>query len=201
MESIVLASKSIDRQKILHNARIPIEVLATDVDEEKYKEKFSDAIMLAKELAKAKALYAKNLLIKSDRDVFIIAADTLVELKGEIIGKAKTEQNAFNILKKLTGNIHSLITGIAITKTYTPKLISDYESTDVKFVKLTDNEIDNYLKSNEWQGRAGAYAITERASLFIEYIRGSFSNVIGLPLHKIFLIFKEHFKLNLLKYF
>ena len=183
MESIVLASKSIDRQKILHNARIPIEVLATDVDEEKYKEKFSDAIMLAKELAKAKALYAKNLLIKSDRDVFIIAADTLVELKGEIIGKAKTEQNAFNILKKLTGNIH------------------DYESTDVKFVKLTDNEIDNYLKSNEWQGRAGAYAITERASLFIEYIRGSFSNVIGLPLHKIFLIFKEHFKLNLLKYF
>jgi septum formation protein len=201
MENIILASKSIDRQKILHNARIPIEVLATDVDEEKYKEKFSDAIMLAKELAKAKALYAKNLLNKSDRDVFIIAADTLVELNGEIIGKAKTEQNAFNILKKLTGNLHSLITGIAVTKTFTPKLINDYESTDVKFVKLTDNEINNYLKSNEWQGRAGAYAITERASLFIEYIRGSFSNVIGLPLHKLFLIFKEHFKLNLLNYF
>ena len=88
-----------------------------------------------------------------------------------------------------------------MTKTYSSELISDYESTYVKFFNLTNNEIRNYLKSNEWQGRAGAYAITERASLFVEYIKGSFSNVIGLPLHKIFLIFKKHFKFNLLNYF
>jgi septum formation protein len=201
MENIILASKSIDRHKIFQNARIPFEILATNVDEDEYKNKFSDAIVLAKELAQAKALYAKKLLIKKKRDAFIIAADTLVDFNGEIIGKVDTKQEAFKVLKKLTGNIHSLITGIAITKTYKSKLISDYESTIVKFFNLTDDEINNYLESNEWQGRAGAYAITERASLFIEYIKGSFSNVIGLPMHKIFLILKEQFKLNLLNYF
>lgn len=157
-----------------------------------------DPIKLVKELAKAKALYIKTILSDKQRDAFIIAADTIIEFKGEVIGKARDEQMAIHILEKLRGNVHNLLTGIAITRSIDPKIIIDYESTVVKFLELSDKEIRAYIRSGDWKGRAGAYAITEKASLFIEYIQGSFSNVIGLPMHKIFLILKNEFNLNLL---
>ena len=199
MKSIILASKSIDRSKLFKDAKIPIEILGSDIVEENFKKKIEDPIKLVKELAKAKALYTKNLLSESKRDAFIVAADTIIEFNGEVIGKANDEQKALQILKRLTGNVHNLLTGIAITRSIDPKIVVDYESTVVKFLELSDKEIRCYLKSGDWKGRAGAYAITEKASLFIEYIQGSFSNVIGLPMHKIYLILKNHFNLNLLE--
>lgn len=199
LKNIILASKSIDRSKLFKDAKIPIEILGPDIDEEDFKKKIGDPIKLVKELAKAKALYTKNILLESKRDAFIVAADTIIEFNGDVIGKAKDEQKAFQILKRLTGNVHNLLTGIAITRSIDSKIVVDYESTIVKFLELSDKEIRCYLKSGDWKGRAGAYAITEKASLFIEYIQGSFSNVIGLPMHKIFLILKNHFNLNLLE--
>ncbi|MFX1322051.1 MAG: Maf family protein [Promethearchaeota archaeon] len=199
MKSIILASKSIDRSKLFKDAKIPIEILGSDIVEENFKKKIGEPIKLVKELAKAKALYTKNLLSESKRDAFIVAADTIIEFNGEVIGKANDEQKALQILKRLTGNVHNLLTGIAITRSIDPKIVVDYESTVVKFLELSDKEIRCYLKSGDWKGRAGAYAITEKASLFIEYIQGSFSNVIGLPMHKIYLILKNHFNLNLLE--
>ncbi|MFX0043963.1 MAG: Maf family protein, partial [Candidatus Hodarchaeota archaeon] len=199
MKNIVLASKSGDRGKLFKYAKIPIEILGPEIDEEVFKKKIKDPITLVKELAKAKVLYTKNILLESKRDVFIIAADTIIEFNGEVIGKAKDEQMALHILKRLTGNVHNLLTGIAITRSIDPKIVTDYESTAVKFLELTEKELMCYLKSGDWKGRAGAYAITEKASLFIEYIKGSFSNVIGLPMHKIYQILKNDFNLNLLE--
>ena len=103
------------------------------------------------------------------------------------------------ILKKLSGKSHNLITGIAITETTNPKIIIDYDRTSVKFLKLTDEDIVKYIKSGEWKGRAGAYSIREKASFFIESIQGSPSNVIGLPLHKIFKVLKKKFNFNILQ--
>ena len=198
---IVLASRSADRTQLLENIKLPFEVYITNIDENQYKTRFFNPIELVKQLAKAKALNAKDSLSKEGKKVIIIAADTVVELNGEIIGKAKNEENAFHILKKLAGKVHNLITGFAITETNNSKLIVEYDSTSVKFINLLDKEIWSYIKSGEWKGRAGAYSIREKASLFIEAIQGSSSNVIGLPMHKIFRILKNEFNYNLLKNF
>jgi len=198
MKSIVLASKSIDRQKILKRAKIPFEVLVTNLNEDIFKTEFPNPIELVEQLARAKALNAKDILAKDSKDAIIIAADTIVELNSEIIGKAEDKEHAFHILKKLVGNTHRLITGIAVTETYNPKIIINHDCSEVKFLKLSDDEIWGYLKTEEWKGRAGAYSIREKASLFIDSIQGSSSNVIGLPMNKLFEILKEEFDVNLL---
>ena len=199
MKTIVLASKSTDRNLLFERAKIPVEVLITNIDEDQYKAKISNSIELVKRLAEAKALNAKDSLINQGKDAIIIAADTIVELDNKIIGKAKNEAHAFEILKKLVDNTHNLITGFAITETNNPKIIIDHEITSVQFINISDNEIHDYLKSGEWKGRAGAYSIRERASLFIKSIQGSSSSVIGLPMHRIFEILKKEFNINLLQ--
>lgn len=198
LKKLILASKSIDRSEILRRAGITFEIFVTNIDEQKFKAKFPDADDLVKELAKAKALFARNEFLNTDLDVIIIAADTLVVLDGKVIGKAQNEEEAFKMIKKLSGRTHKLITGIAITETTNTKLIVDSDTTFVQFLKLSDEEIMRYIKTNEWKGRAGAYSIKDKASLFIKKINGSSSNVIGLPMHKLFEILRKEFKLNLI---
>ncbi|MEE9379425.1 MAG: Maf family protein [Candidatus Lokiarchaeia archaeon] len=200
MKKIILASKSIDRSEIFKRAGIPFEAFVTNINEEKFKTKFSNAVELVKELAKTKMLFTQNELEKKKIDAIIIAADTVVVLKGEIIGKAYNEEEAFKILKKLVGESHKLITGIAITEIQNPKIIIESDTTIVEFLHLSDEEIWQYIKSNEWKGRAGAYSIRDKASLFIRKINGSSSNVIGLPMHKLYEILKTEFGLNLIQF-
>jgi septum formation protein len=130
-------------------------------------------------------------------DAIIVAADTLVVLDGEIIGKAQNEDQAFQILKKLIGRTHDLITGIAITETTNSKIFIDSDITSVQFLELSEEEIRLYIKTQEWIGRAGAYSIRDKASLFINKIKGSSSNVIGFPIHKLYEILRKEFGLNL----
>jgi len=197
MKRIILASKSIDRSNILNRLNISFEILSTNINESDYKDQHSDPIDLVKELAKAKALKAKELLKGEEIGTIIIAADTIVELNGKIIGKAENEIDAFQILKSLANRSHNLITGIALTDVDDPKIVVDYDITVVTLLDLSDDDIRNYIKIEEWKGRAGAYSIMDRASLFIKEIRGSPSNVIGLPMQKIFKILKTEFNLNL----
>ncbi|MHA1350169.1 MAG: Maf family protein [Promethearchaeota archaeon] len=197
MKKIILASKSIDRSKIFKRLNISFEILNTNINESDYKVRYSDPLDLVKELAKAKVLKAKELLKSEEIGTVIIAADSIVEFNGKIIGKAQNEEEAFQILKALANRSHNLITGIALTRVGDSKIIIDYDTTSVTFIELSDDDIRNYVKIEEWKGRAGAYSIRDRASLFIEEIRGSPSNVIGLPMHKIFKILKTEFNLNL----
>ena len=199
MKKIVLASKSVDRSELFKRSKVPFEVLVTNIDEEKYKSEISDPIELIEKLAELKALNAKEKLANENEDIIIIAADTIVEFDGEIIGKAKNEQHAFQILEKLAGKAHELMTGIAITETSSSKIIIDHDRTTVSFKNLTEDEIRGYIKTGEWKGRAGAYSIRDKASLFINSIEGSSSNVIGLPMHVVFSILKNHFNINLLQ--
>lgn len=197
MKKIVLASKSIDRKKSLARLNIPFESIITDIDEGYYKRIISNPVELVKEIAKAKALKAKDLLKNKNIEAIIIAADTIVEFNGEIIGKAENKAQAFQILKSLINRSHNLITGVAITELNDPKIVVDYDCTIVTFLDISENEIRNYINTEEWKGRAGAYSIRDRASLFVKEIRGSPSNVIGLPMQKIFEILKKDFSLNL----
>ena len=197
MKKIILASKSSDRSELINRLNIPFEALNTNINENKYKKQISEPIELVKELAKVKALKAKNMLINEENGTVVIAADTIVELKGKIIGKAQNEAEAFQMLKGLANRSHNLITGIAITEIGDSKVLIDYDTTVVTLLDLSDQDIRNYIRIGEWKGRAGAYSSRDRASLFIKEIQGSPSNVIGLPMQKIFEILKKEFNLNL----
>jgi len=183
LKKIILATKSIDRKEIFERAQIPFIAISSDIDEAPYKEKFKDPVELVQILAKEKVLNIKRKKAEDFVEAIIIAADTIVEYKGEIMGKT-----------------HNLITGLAITQMNINKLILDYDITKVEFLPLSDDEILNYINSGEWKGRAGAYSLRERAGLFVRSVNGSYSNVLGLPMQKVYQILKESFKLNLLEY-
>ncbi|MBN1801334.1 MAG: septum formation protein Maf [Candidatus Lokiarchaeota archaeon] len=197
LEKIVLASASIDRRKILERSKVPFSVFATQVDEDAYKKEITNPIELIKTLARLKAITARETLKKRGEEAIIVAADTVIYHDGTIIGKASNEQEAFVILHQLMGTQHSLMTGIAITDTKTSKIVVDHDETLVTFSLISDNEIKEYLKLEEWKGRAGAYSLREAASLFVESIKGSPSNVLGLPMSKLRYILKKEFEINL----
>jgi septum formation protein len=198
MVKIVLASQSHDRKKMLKNLKIPFEIVVPSINEDSFKYKILDPYELVKNLAKAKALAVKEMLSKTSEEIIIIAADTIVQCDGEIIGKALDENQATNFLKKLSNRPHKLITGFAIAQLSKEIIITDFDCSIVKFADLSEEEIKLYVNSGEWKGRAGAYSIYDKASLLIENIDGSPSNVIGLPLRKIYRILKDIFKINLL---
>jgi len=197
LKKIILASKSIDRKELLKRVNIPFIAIHSDINEEQYKNKINDPFELVKRLAKEKALSVKMKINKKYPEAIIIAADTIVFYNQEIIGKAKNQREALDLLKELMGNTHQLITGIALMEVESNKIITAFEKTEVTFLSLSNEEIWNYIKTQEWIGRAGAYSLRERASLFIDSIQGSYSNVLGLPINKIYQILKEEFKLNL----
>jgi MAF protein len=199
MKKIILASRSIDRSELLKRALIPFEIMVPNIDEEYYKKTIFNPRELVQELAKAKALNVKERLLQNNFDALIIAADTTLEFNGSILGKAINKEQAFQTLKKLSNHSHILITGFAVTELTNPKIICDYDETIVHVSQITDIEIHQYLEIDEWKGRAGAYSIRDKAALFINSIEGSVSNVIGLPLNKLFRTIKTEFNLNLLE--
>ena len=200
MKKIIVASKSCDRSELFNRLNIPFKVIITHINEDIYKERISEPIELVKQLAKVKVLKAKEMLGNNEKGTVIIAADTIVELNGEIIGKAQNEAEAFKMLKSLVNSSHNLISGIAIAEIGNKKVIVDYDITVVTILDLSDDDIWDYIRIGEWKGRAGAYSSRDRASLFIKEIQGSPSNVIGSPMQKIFEILKKEFNLNLFEY-
>ncbi len=197
MKKIILASRSVDRRELFEKIRIPVEIIITNVDEDEYKDQNLDPFELVMKLSEIKALKAKKKLMKRSDNAIVIAADTIIEYNGKIIGKATNKEHAFEILKTLNNSTHNLISGIAITQNNNDKILKDFDQTKVTFMKLSDDEIQKYIDTGEWEGRAGAYSIKDKASIFIKSINGSPSNVVGLPMHKIFNILKYEFNLNL----
>jgi len=184
MNRIVLASASPRRKALLEQAGIPHVVIPGDFDEESVKPDGPPEEYVVK-LARIKA----ERVAKDLESGLIIGADTIVVLDGLVFGKPGDGAEAFEMLKKLSGKTHSVITGIAlISKSANAGGISlrtDYEITRVKFANLTDDEINSYISTGEPFGKAGAYAIQGRGELFAEEIYGSYSNVVGLPLFKL----------------
>ncbi len=185
---LILASKSRDRKKLFERAQIPIEIIPSDFDEKSIHE--SDPKELVKKIAIAKA---KKVLKKWNDDlgnrsnpVIIIAADTMVSLEGNLIGKAQNKEQAFQILTQLSGKKHELLTGVALIHSITKQIRTFMDISIVQFQMLTSSEIQRYLdSSDEYIGRAGAYSLYDRASLFIDFVEGSPTNVLGLPMAKL----------------
>lgn len=130
-------------------------------------------------------------VVKDHPSDTVIAADTMVVLKGRILGKPKDEAAARAMLKLLSGNVHQVYTGYTVISG--KKYYCGHECTSVEFYTLSPAEIDSYVATGEPMDKAGAYGIQGRGSLFVKRINGDFYNVMGLPVAKIHRIL-EHFK-------
>lgn len=117
-------------------------------------------------------------------DDLVLGADTIVCLDGEIFGKPADEQDAIRMLRALSGREHWVYTGVCIRSS--TRRITDVGKTRVTFVKLTEEEIQEYTQSGEPRDKAGAYAIQGRASKFVSGIQGCYSNVVGLPVSLVY---------------
>jgi septum formation protein len=120
--------------------------------------------------------------------LWAIGADTLVSLDDVAFGKPADESDARSMLAALSGKTHTVSSGICVLDRRSGELHSAISETHVHFATLSDEEVDAYVATGEWQGAAGAYRIQERAAFFVEWLEGSFSGVVGLPLHEFYAI-------------
>ena len=174
---LVLASKSPRRSEILKNAGIDFTVRVADADETiPDGTKPCDAVVF---LAARKAMAVERV-----DDETVLGADTVVVLDDKILGKPKDREDAFNMIKMLSGRVHSVFTGVCaigdgISLTFA-------EETKVEFYPLSDDEINEYIDTDEPYDKAGAYGIQGLASKFISGIQGDYFNVVGLPISSVY---------------
>ena len=175
MRNICLASSSPRRQQILKEMGLDF-VIRHPME---FKEKLSgldpEALVCHNALGKAKEVAEKY------KDSIIIGCDTIVTFNNEILGKPLTPDNARVMLMKLRGNYHSVFSGLAVIDMQKNRELVGYDKTEVKFKDLSEREINEYVESGEPLDKAGAYGIQECGGVFVESIKGSLSNVVGLP--------------------
>lgn len=184
LKKLVLASASPRRVELLQQAGIePDRLSPTDIDETPLKAEHPRS--LAKRLARMKAEKALERLKKDGeaRECFVLAADTVVALGRRILPKAGSVDQASNSLRLLSGRSHRVYTGVCL---FTPegKRRHTLVETRVRFKRLSREELESYLASGEWRGKAGGYAIQGLAGAFVIKLVGSYTNVVGLPLYQ-----------------
>ncbi len=171
---LVLGSASPRRLELLAQIGVvPDVVRPADIDETPLKSELP--------LTYARRLAANKVgAISLSKDEIVLCADTVVAVGRRILGKPENATQAVEYLNLLSGRRHRVITAIAIKSD--DRLLEKQVTTAVKFKHLSDPELSAYIRSNEWQGKAGGYAIQGIAAAFIPWINGSYSNVVGLPL-------------------
>lgn len=185
MTQLILASASPRRKEILERAGISFTIMQPDEKESNFSN--LSVSKLVKALAKEKA---QNVVNKIDRDCLVLGADTLVYLKGKILGKPSSIQDAYAMLESLSGRTHTVISGVCLlTKEGFERVFT--VKTKVKFMKLSKKDIEDYIATKEPFDKAGGYGIQGYASKFIKKIKGDYYNVMGLPLSSVYSVIKE----------
>lgn len=176
-KKFILASASPRRLQLLEQIGIvPDEVVSADIDESCGKHEEPRIYVLRMASSKARSVADKY---SGDT---ILAADTIVVCGRRILAKTDDEKTAVKYLQMLSGRRHRVYTAICVInggKEYTDMVVSR-----VKMARLHDKDIDNYIKTGQWHGKAGGYAIQGCAGAFVEWINGSYSNIVGLPLYQ-----------------
>lgn len=186
MEKIVLVSASPRRRELLEQIGIKFDIVVSNEPEDEIDKSLSPENYTS-ELALMKACnVAKKLTGTKRKDSLIIAADTVVYSDGKILGKPKDSDDAFRILKSLSGKAHEVYTGICVMRLTDGYATSKSIKTTVKFKELTDKTIKAYIKTGEPADKAGAYGIQGRGAVLVEEICGDYFNVVGLPLSALY---------------
>jgi septum formation protein len=180
---LILASKSPRRKELLSKAGFEY-----TIESKNTKEVIDDSLTVYQNvmnvsLEKALAVFENN------KDSVVLGCDTIVVFENKIYGKPKDKEDAFLTLKKLSGNTHKVISGVAVI---TPnKRIQYYCESFVTFKKLSDKEILDYIETNEPMDKAGSYAIQGLGAKLIDHYTGSFNNIVGLPIEEVSKTLKE----------
>lgn len=188
-KSIILASGSPRRKELLLQIGIVPEIIVSHVEEKITSDVPAEVVM---SLAEQKAVdVAKNM----PEGKVILGSDTVVAADGKILGKPKSHEEAYKMIRSLVGRSHQVYTGVCIVKRGAADgkdtVVSFYDETDVQVSGMTEAEIREYADSEEPMDKAGAYAVQGFFARYIEGLRGSYANVMGLPVHLVYRKLKE----------
>ncbi|MFG6116414.1 Maf family protein [Halobacillus sp. MO56] len=172
-KSLVLGSASPRRKSLLELAGFQFAVRTSDADESLVK--INDPEMLVQKLAQVKAEQ-----IATTENEVLVTADTVVSFAGHVLGKPETRKEAIETLQLLSGNSHSVHTGVMIRGYNQSKIFS--VKTDVEFMELTETDINRYVDTGDPFDKAGSYGIQTKGALLVKGIRGDYYNVVGLPI-------------------
>ena len=184
---LYLASRSPRRRELLHQIGIDFDTVVfrdgmrADLETDETPLVNEDPVVYVERIARAKALHGLKIVEERRLPMRpVLSADTTLEFEGEIIGKPTDMADATRILKRLSGQTHRVLTGVAINHLgHIEYLLS---TSEVRFRVIDDEEIRHYVMSGEPMDKAGAYGIQGRAGLFVAHIAGSYSGIMGLPL-------------------
>lgn len=172
---LILASKSPRRKYLLEQAGLEFSIIPSEVDEDSIP--LSEPFDYVKTLAEIKA----EDIAKNHPDNWVLGADTIVLIDGEILGKPRSKDDALKMLQKLNGKTHQVYTGFSLINKNRDRKISNTITTDVLFKELSDHEIEWYINTPEPFDKAGSYAIQGLGTFLVKSIKGSYTNVVGLP--------------------
>lgn len=174
---LILASSSPRRSQLLSGAGYRFDAIAPTIPEPD-----NALIKLSpSQQAESLAYFKARAVADAGPKALVLGADTIVAIGEQVLGKPADRQDAERMLRALSGSRHQVITGLAMLRPDGHRLIAS-DTTYVTMRPMTDREIQDYLDSGEWIGKAGAYAIQETADRFIDRVEGSFSNIVGLPM-------------------
>jgi septum formation protein len=187
MMKVILASGSPRRKELLTWAGVSFEIMISDIDETPVKKE--PPVQMVRRLSREKAEAIGNILNEKKIEAVIIAADTtVVSPRGKILGKPQNLKEAFKMISELQGKTHRVLTGYSVVKVKKGKIqktISRVVSTAVTMRPLTVAERNFYLSQGESMDKSGAYAAQGFGMVLIEKIRGSYTNVVGLPMNEV----------------
>lgn len=199
---LLLASASPRRAEILRRIGVSFTVLPADADESVSALLSPAETVAALSRRKARAVFlkceAEKLLFDgkaAGKEIPILAADTMVEHGGRLLGKPHGEEDALQMLRTLSGKSHTVHTGVTVL--YRGKEVSRTVATEVFFRTLSDEEIRAYVRSGEPLDKAGAYGIQGIGALLVEKIVGDYDNVVGLPAAALYTLFRDEFSVSL----
>ena len=188
---IILASKSPRRREILSSLGLKFDIIVADADEH------SDEKDPKGRVAALAAIKGRAVLDALDekQDTLIIASDTLVYAENEFLGKPKGRDDARRMIGLLSGKAHLVVSGLYLY--YNGKEVFSADATRVLFDEMTEDEIENYISTDEPYDKAGGYAVQGLASLYIGGIEGDYFNVVGLPVNLLYKTLKKEFFIDL----
>lgn len=183
---LILASSSPRRRQLLVEAGVDFEVIDPRIPEPQ------DGVegLSPGRRAEAAAYFKARAVAERHPDAIVLAGDTVVSVADKILGKPADSEEARRMLRTLSGTRHEVITGVALLGPGGQRLIAS-AVTRVTMREITGDEIDAYVDSGEWMGKAGAYAIQETADRYIEAVEGSFTNVVGMPMELVLRMLRE----------